>query len=1627
MEKTNSSCLYFNKILHYLPIHPLITSICVIIENLSIFSNTLISVIKLINISAPIKHEYLFYISIYNITKYLSLNNSTVHAVHFAIGIIITSVYFIYKLCLSYNYNISINIHKALATLFEYVWFRMYCIFFYDALIYFICFAIHKGQLRTLDSITEYFWISSVLLLLIGYVSWFIKHFCNYGIVSNMNYFKYEQFNYFPFDNVYSVIYDIVVLFEKIILVIIINVNTFFLSNTNNNSNSSNSNSSSIMHTQFVIYFCNWITIILPFINSLYVVYIVFINKHLFLTMQYNTPNKTRIYISIVFSIAIILRACLYKTSFLFYILLSITIILSLFTFIYVFQLYIHNKAIHSSSLLGVLIYSFTNKINIQTFIYEWLIYHKFACKQYHCAICANINSHSCLTYTNYYTILYNEIKYRNQFGLDKYIHYNEYYFDLIEIVNYVINGDIQKVSFYYMYFSVLERYKYINVCLYCNFLLLFESITQNKNEFEKMCKDFIQSESIVKTLNTFLNDYEDFLFYTMKNPYNVYKIALKFNTLINAHDISNFLSHSYNDYNYQLIILRYVYERISQVPLKGNNELFDVSIYNEFIDFHYNNDKMLLMKYSLISNSVVVFKAGGELKCFVNKPFDTLFERNVRNYAVKKFIQLINTNDFNDEKNVFECFIHKDNGDDDNDDGDYVHNFLFKYIIYPSIETDEMIISGDYTLNKNDMLVCASLNRYVYEHTMATTLTYGNGNSSSMYEYLYSFSNVFEKMFLMTPMMYQALALNGKYFLFNDIFEKTFVNDENDNVCKLYYKVNYVNMLSLLNQYLIDNNNNDVINSNSHEMITKHQSMLFQITKQYAIETDNTTYTVYYITTTNTNNNGNTGITPIHTLSAQQTINNNNNNSDLLSQNNRNKSLFQFNDSISVSCKSSILISSTTATSFGSEKLFFKKPSQQKHSNLTTIYEYVIIIAIFCLLIVIICIIFLIIEVIEMTNFKNLFLMYQKYLFFKISIELQPIRLFSNLCIATRPNGNECVQPYKQYALNLLNDITNINTNTTLPSINDIVLYEMTALIRSIDNSFKTIKNDLYKMKSKRLIRVIEGYEVNLLFLDQVNSFNTSNNTTTSSSINDKVNITLKQTPLIQSINIFSNFFTVVINAEKVSPFAETPIRFIWLNLTSFTLDTDVLKAHRLNEMNRNIYQIFINYPSIHDALFLFQEEIEHSFETELHKIKVIMISFYGILLLLNVLLLILYEKFISMYTKILYKNYIHILHIINNEHYKTYAQSFVKNLNMLLHLYEDKPSHLIKVVNNEKEIYIKNILHQHQVQLQLQLNTSSTSNNSTNTSNSNSNSTNTNTNNTSKNALIVKDTYTYTYNKKEYTSITNRFTLAVVYAFTLYLIMFISIVITMLIMLMFLSDLVTYTSINSQLDNYLYSNINAFQLSLIANVSSLENVNSSNTTINEFIVKGISQQYVSLKNYEMFIESNKPYKHLHNAVNVSCSKLYSLNNSNIVIVESAYNVDMKLFTEVVCDKMNIMKYQNVLLVLKEICYVLERLSMVNVIVEYNKKKDVFKENDLYEVYTLVLFVNKIIRGYFNEKAIPSKVSDVINLVELSMKICLVLNAILEIIIECILIWFVMRKMIKVNKVFMKFLKFLT
>jgi hypothetical protein len=93
---------------------------------------------------------------------------------------------------------------------------------------------------------------------------------------------------------------------------------------------------------------------------------------------------------------------------------------------------------------------------------------------------------------------------------------------------------------------------------------------------------------------------------------------------------------------------------------------------------------------------------------------------------------------------------------------------------------------------------------------------------------------------------------------------------------------------------------------------------------------------------------------------------------------------------------------------------------------------------------------------------------------------------------------------------------------------------------------------------------------------------------------------------------------------------------------------------------------------------------------------------------------------------------------------------------------------------------------------------------------------------------------------------------------------------------------------------------------------------------------------------------------------------------------------------------------------------------------VQYNLKQHVLQIDEVFIAYTLVLIINQYVRGYYNEIAIPSKITSVINKFESTIVGCLILNALCEVIIGVMLMCFVMRKMMMLNKVFTRFMKFL-
>ena len=67
----------------------------------------------------------------------------------------------------------------------------------------------------------------------------------------------------------------------------------------------------------------------------------------------------------------------------------------------------------------------------------------------------------------------------------------------------------------------------------------------------------------------------------------NVVNIAKEYDSLTTNKDIITFLN-SNNEYNYQLIIFRFIFETITKTPLALNNSKFDVNAYLEYLNYHY-------------------------------------------------------------------------------------------------------------------------------------------------------------------------------------------------------------------------------------------------------------------------------------------------------------------------------------------------------------------------------------------------------------------------------------------------------------------------------------------------------------------------------------------------------------------------------------------------------------------------------------------------------------------------------------------------------------------------------------------------------------------------------------------------------------------------------------------------------------------------------------------------------------------------------------------------------------------------------------------------------------------------------------------------------------------------------
>ena len=133
-----------------------------------------------------------------------------------------------------------------------------------------------------------------------------------------------------------------------------------------------------------------------------------------------------------------------------------------------------------------------------------------------------------------------------------------------------------------------------------------------------------------------------------------------------------------------------------------------------------------------------------------------------------------------------------------------------------------------------------------------------------------------------------------------------------------------------------------------------------------------------------------------------------------------------------------------------------------------------------------------------------------------------------------------------------------------------------------------------------------------------------------------------------------------------------------------------------------------------------------------------------------------------------------------------------------------------------------------------------------------------------------------------------------------------------------------------------------------------------------------------------------------------------------------------MRTFFKNFCLTSGLVAYQDDLLIQKDVGYLLLKISKFNYIVPYSQKFSFLSNHEVYTLNNLVLFLNRLIRSYINDVINPKLVNNITKEFKIALSICLALNCVFEIVIVILLIVFVMKRMIKLNKILTKLMKFL-
>ena len=1583
---------------------------------------------------------------------------------------------------------IEIIIQKISINFFDFVFFRILPLYGFDV----FSREIMKVCSKRLD---EYSYIDLIILFaalcILGVL--LVLHILYYSRISVWSNFRIIEsyFTHYPYDSFFSAKCDMI--FCTLKCLIALNKN-YVLSNQNK-----------------IDYISEFLVIMLLITFFGYVCFIIYLFFFSYQILYFFMTgfNMLRLLLILFLTESIILRILLnhnedYKS---FFVNEVIFLLFDCYIIFASFYNYVLSKAIKSQNYLAVCWFIQANKIDITQFITEWIANHKTVCFDKDCDICDelikghvslstseaeeisqvlnnnenqnnniynnnnnnNNNNNKDSMNTNLITKIYPpyvfnlklinlSFKIKKSFGPDDLIRLDFLYLTVL----FLSNRNVEYRLFSKICKLIIQYSENINVSV--SLMLIFEIIRKSNLDLIKGYDLIKKNEDLRNSLKEYISEYENFIHFGAKSPENYLYISKKFREFKLLTRSIHTLFKKNLECNYQLIIMRYSYETLLHIKFK-NMTPFDLGFFSDFLEYHFNGDKLFLVKYIIDRDTFTIIKGSKEVLKYQGNSLDSIFPEYLKETGLNLFKNQLENVDKNDQKPVF-SFVIKDLAHQEA--YGFVDSFKMKYFVYPTNMINELLMQANFINGFTNIMIFEEL----------------EGE-----QILFAFSSQLFKYFGITPNMIYVLKKSGINMDFDLLFpnkkkkddkkkhhgHKSNKNVNNINFDDNIYLFEYKQYLPIYKKLLECDGLNDVSNyaqlkeklNELAMMAQEEKEIVFNIQPKEKFENCGIKYEIFSVKEQKRKKKGYGKLTTEKLGSYAESESNERDSATTDDDFDKKYEGKGLNISMPTLSSASLSRQSSIRTNAMKNKKDTKVDEKIKREK--EVRNYTIIIILFGAFLVCVSIIFLYMEVNENNKFKQLFQLFQTFKIFKRGIESSPLSLLSNYCYfssllnTTDENGNQCLNFYKEYSENITKNLEKNNQT---------------------DESYELFKNHLLftliqeeiKYKYNDIITTFNDYQKAIYNLDSGVINKISNIIAFSYSIKvegDLVILVKTNMNFISLCREYNNYITTLLEGDAY-------IKELF-SLVAFTETKELLELRIRSEYIENFSQtrkimllMLMAYPSIHIGLTESSTIMQEEFHSSLKKIEILLIIFFILQLVFHALLIVIFMLFLYVYVKMVKINILTANKLFSDKKFLELQDKRVEQLKIMSNLYQENPNKICDKIDSIEYNYRKkmgdntiqrnkrrdistdlmtpeekysDIVSVSSVNHKSKEQTTATSSvkikskqdskeigtlsdddkkkddKSLDDKKSNK-SLDKNNDIDNESTPLVSLAQMNNISDKIFNKITVTYKIILFISLSVYLAYCVIFFIVVLLGCNRLSYLVNYCEVNNEIDGYLFDNFNTLLYMYITNSTSnfYGNIIYQREDV-DYLNEGINDFYAAIQDKETIeSEHGNLFPALYDIINLDCSQGMMQDDYFTKAAENI-NVEYNEYFKGICKIFPVATTGNDNSMLLEVLYMIDQLYHRYEQVNFQAMFIQMHNSVLFDCYTLVLTLNRIIRNYFNNIIFIEEVNTQFEYFTTLIIFYLVFNMILEIIMFVVLNFGIIYQIKNNNKLMLDFI----